>query len=336
MRPKLVDARAPGSGYLEEVDAITPQPGELGLPLAAADGGEPGYRLAILDELWQDAGADAFGLSKGEFEQALLRSSGKYNYGFAAEIQPTPAQQESFLRGLKLADLALAHACALGREAAWQRFLALYRGPLQQAAVAITRSSSLGQDLADSLYSELFGLTEREGVRKSPLASYSGRGSLMGWLRTTLAQRHIDHHRRTHRETPIDDHDFAAAPAAATAEPAALGRLGDSLAVTLRALQVDDRFLLSAYYLDQRTLLQIAQVLRVHEATVSRKLKRLTQSLQQQLLKNLQRSGLSKGAAQEALGADPRDLSINLRSLLQSSTSSAFHNKGEETVPGSR
>lgn len=328
-------------GYLEEVDAITPQPGELSVPLSVDEaGGEPGYELAILDELWHDAGAEAFGLSKGEFEQALLRSGAKYNYGFSAgfsaEVQPTPAQRESFLRGLKLADLALAHACALGREAAWQQFLTLYRGPLQQAAVAITRSSSLGQDLADSLYSELFGLTERDGVRKSPLASYSGRGSLMGWLRTTLAQRHVDHHRRTHRETPIDDHDFAATPAAATAEPAALGRLGDSLAVTLRALEVDDRFLLSAYYLDQRTLLQIAQVLRVHEATVSRKLKRLTQSLQQQLLKNLQRSGLSKDAAQETLGTDPRDLTINLRSLLQSSTASAFHNKGEEAVPTQR
>ena len=304
------------------------------MPLSADQAaGEPGYEPAILDELWQDSGAEAFGLSKAEFEQALLRSGGKYNYGFAAAAQPTTAQRESFLRGLKLADLALAHACALGRETAWQRFLALYRGPLQQAAVSITRSSSLGQDLADSLYSELFGLTERDGVRKSPLASYSGRGSLMGWLRTTLAQRHVDHHRRTHRETPIEDQDFAAAtPVPTTAHPE-LSRLGDSLAITLRALEGNDLFLLSAYYLDQRTLLQIAQVLRVHEATVSRKLKRLTQSLQQQLLKNLQRSGLSKGAAQEALGVDPRDLSINLRSLLQSSTASAFHNKGEETVP---
>jgi len=285
----------------------------------------------LVDELWRLAQGDAVGLGRDEFERALVTVGTKYRYGVAG-VDALPAQRESFLRGLQLVDLALAQGCALGREVAWQQFLARYRGPLQQAAVAITRSSSLGEDLADSLYSELFGLSEREGVRRSPLVSYSGRGSLMGWLRTTLAQRHVDHHRRTHRETPIGEQDFAAASAAPIVEHPELTRLGDSLAAALRALDAEDRLLLAAYYLDQRTLLQIAQVLRVHEATVSRKLKRLTKSLQEQLLKNLQRTGLSKAAAQEALGVDPRDLSINLRALLQSSRSAAFSDKREEAA----
>jgi RNA polymerase sigma-70 factor (ECF subfamily) len=68
----------------------------------------------------------------------------------------------------------------------------------------------------------------------------------------------------------------------------------------------------------------------VHEATVSRKLKRLTEKLHKQLLQHLQANGISKRAAEEALGTDPRDLDINLRNLLQTSNSSTFY---EQAVP---
>ena len=140
-----------------------------------------------------------------------------------------------FLRSLRLEDLALATACVLGREDAWQRFLNLYRAPLTQAAVAITGSSTLGHDLADSLYSELYGLREVEGQRRSPLASYSGRGSLLGWLRTTLAQRHVDHHRRTHRESPLDTLDAPAPPAEPTPVAAELTGLTRAITSTLES-----------------------------------------------------------------------------------------------------
>jgi RNA polymerase sigma-70 factor (ECF subfamily) len=93
---------------------------------------------------------------------------------------------------------------------------------------------------------------------------------------------------------------------------------------TLQALSAEDRFLLSSYFLDQRTLRQIAQLLLVHEATISRKLHRLTGELRKRLLRSLQTSGLSRRGAEEALGVDPRDLTINLRSLLQTPPSRPF------------
>ncbi len=96
--------------------------------------------------------------------------------------------------------------------------------------------------------------------------------------------------------------------------PKTLLDLGNSLTVTLQSLQVEERFILSSWFLDQRTLHEIAEVLRVHEATVSRQLKRLTSRLHKDLLKNLQASGMSRRAAEETLGMDPRDLTINLRS----------------------
>ena len=320
------------------MDSASSQTAGLGSPLGtpgvppstpADETATTGISAALLDALWHEAEAGSVELSREEFAQKLIAVGTKYNYGLPSEQRASSRQIEAFYRSLQLRELTLAKACALGREAAWEQFLARFRAPLTQAAVAMTGSSSLGQDLADSLYSELFGLSERDGQRRSPLASYSGRGSLMGWLRTTLAQRQVDHHRRTRRETPIEDTDFAATPSAPTPAPEALSRLGQSLAEALKALAPDDRFLLAAYFLDQRTLLEISQLLRIHESTVSRKLKRLTSGLHQQLLKRLQASGMSKRAADEAMGTDPRDLDLNLRNLLQTSTTGTFSNQTE-------
>ena len=149
----------------------------------------------------------------------------------------------------------------------------------------------------------------------------------MGWLRTTLAQRHVDHHRRTHREEPLEEFD-APATAVEVEKPAVeLSALEKAVEGALRSCEAEERFVLAAYYLDERTLMQIAQVLHVHEATVSRKVKRVCQDLRKQIVKNLQGAGLSRRAAEEALGADPRDLDINLKKLLQSSQAEAFQEK---------
>jgi RNA polymerase sigma-70 factor, ECF subfamily len=277
-----------------------------------------------IDELWHSADAASSGLDKTEFAQVLLTVGSKYNYGQPPGASATQAQVAAFWRGLQLRDLALAHACALGRDSAWDRFMALYRDALTQAAIGIAGSATVGQELADSLYSEMFGLTEHLGERRSPLSYYSGRGSLKGFLRTSLAQRHVDHHRRTHRESPLPDGDLAAAPMAATQPPEVLAILKNSLSQTLARLDPEEQFVLSAWFLDRRTLLEISRTLRVHEATVSRRIGRLTDRLHKELLAGLQASGMSRAAALEALSTDPRDININLRSLLQSSESRAF------------
>jgi len=81
---------------------------------------------------------------------------------------------------------------------------------------------------------------------------------------------------------------------------------------------------MASYFLDQRTMHQIGHVLGVHESTVSRRLQHLLEGLRKTVLRNLKAMGLSKRAAQEALGTDPRDLDLNLKKLLQSSQLSPF------------
>jgi RNA polymerase sigma-70 factor (ECF subfamily) len=315
---------------LRNVDAASSKPADLDLPISieqrstAPEGAsiaDPALPQSLVDELWRAADAGTCGLDVEEFCGVLAAVGEKVNHGLPPGGIPDSSQRAAFLRSLHLVELALSHGCALGRDAAWAIFLSRYRAFLVQAAKSITGSATLGQDLADSLYAELYGLRCVEGERRSPLASYSGRGSLQGWLRTTLVQRFRDHHRSTHRETPLDEVDI---PAPSSAAPQNLAQLAAGVARTLRSVDAEDRFLLSAYYLDRQTLLQIAQTLGVHEATISRRLKRLSEHLRRQLVENLISAGLSKAAAQEALGADPRDIEINLRSLLQTSQTQTF------------
>ena len=320
------------------MDTASSKPADLDLPATA---GQPSTGLealapglppdllppSLIAELWRAAEAESCGLSREEFSAILAAIGQKVNYGLSAGIVAGSGQKAAFFRSLHLAELALAQACASGREEAWAIFLTRYRGSLTQAAISITGSATLGHELADSLYAELYGLRQSGEARRSPLASYSGRGSLPGWLRTTLVQRFRDHHRRTWREGPLDGVESAVPePDAGQAAPASaeLARLAAAVARTLRNLPAEDRFLLSAYFLDRQTLLQIAQLLRVHEATISRRIKRLAEVVRKELLRNLVADGLSKAAAEEALGADPRDIEINLRALLQTSQSSAF------------
>jgi RNA polymerase sigma-70 factor, ECF subfamily len=281
------------------------------------------------EELWQTAGAQSVEVSKAEFSHALETIGARDNFGLEPGKQASERQRETFWRALHLEELAIARGCALGRESAWRHFLAQYQDKLTRAAVEMTRSAALGEELASALYSELFGLTEHEGKRWSPLLGYSGRGSLMGWLRAILAQRRVDQYRKIGRETALDEIE----PAAAVSEQIELKRLEDlrvALKKTLSGASAEERFLLSAYYLDQHTLEEISGVLRVHVATVSRKLKRATDRLRKQLLRTLVAQGLSRRAAEEALGSDPRDIEINLRKLLQNSEDAPIPDKEEQ------
>ena len=294
----------------------------------------PGTSISprLQEELWREAGGETCGLTAGEFGAVLSTIGEKYNHGLPPEAEPDDTQRAAFFRSLHLSELALAHACARGNEPAWERFVSLYRAALVQAGTTIAGSAALGAELADSLYAEVYGLRQSGGERNSPLESYSGRGSLAGWLRASLVQRYRDHLRRTRHEAPLEDFD-GPVPQAPAPRVAELSVLAAAVAQALGALASEDRFLLAAYYLDRQTLLEIARTLHVHEATISRRLKRVITETRKQLLRHLFARGLSKAAAEEALGADPRDVEINLRALLQSSQLPAFSYVGDVTQP---
>jgi len=96
----------------------------------------------------------------------------------------------------------------------------------------------------------------------------------------------------------------------------------------LRSLPSEDRFILASYFLDERTLAEIARALSVHESTVSRKVEKLTKNLRKQVVKALIRMGMSRRQAEETLETDARDLRLDIRtSLAQDSANVAFSNR---------
>ena len=284
------------------------------------------FNGALKEKLWQASGTAAWGLSREEFGRILAGAGAAQNFGLPAAEAASLEQQAAFFRGLHVADLALARVCAAGNERAWEHFVATYREPLARAAIAIAGNETVGRDLADQLYGELYGLTVRDGERRCPLDSYRGRGSLLGWLRTILAQRHVDQYRRSRREEPLDELDVPAPESAPETPASELSLVEHAIEEVLAAREAEERFLLAAYYLDGQTLLQIARVLGVHEATVSRKLHRATVEIRKGVLRSLQHRGMSRRAAEEAVGAEREwgDANMNLRKLLQNSQMETF------------
>src|SRR6185436_18147660 len=99
-----------------------------------------------------------------------------------------------------------------------------YRPVLYRAASAIDPAGG-ARDLADALYAELFGLTERDGARRSHFEYFHGRSTLATWLRAVLAQRNVDRARAARRLEPLpDEESAAAAPAPPVSRSADHGR----------------------------------------------------------------------------------------------------------------
>jgi RNA polymerase sigma-70 factor (ECF subfamily) len=244
------------------------------------------------------------------------------------------SESELALESLHLEELVLARACVAGNERAWEVFLTRYRSGLYEAAYKIAHDEATGRALADSLYAALYGLSESGEVRASKLQYYLGRGSLMGWLRTVLAQEYVNQYRRTRRETSLEaaveeGKQFAAHEVdTRQTDP----RVEAATAAELAALEVEERYLLAAYFLDRRTLAEIARVMRVHESTISRKLERATVALRKGIRKQLIAVGMSARQAEEAMqDADVRDLQIDVgESLGQERGKPAFYKKSGE------
>src|SRR5581483_10214945 len=286
-----------------------------------------------LADLYQRSRAQEFGTSKSQFLQILNEVTSR-NF----PTVPASQRRELYTR-LHVEDVVLARACAGGSPRAWEVFMLRFREKLYDAARQITRDDVIGKELADSLYIDLYGTQTREGERVSKLSSYSGRGSLAGWLRTVLAQEYVNHYRKQRRLVSLDREREQGAQFPALASASSSGsdeRLEFSIDQSLQALDAEDRFILASYFLDERTLAEIARALSVHESTISRKVEKLTKNLRKQILKSLVAMGMSRRQAEKALSADVRDLRLDIRaSLAQDSVARAFSNKEVKAGEGS-
>lgn len=270
---------------------------------------------AAIAQRYGEAGAERYGITAEHFQQIVAAVLDRHA-GDASE-----AERLEMVAALRVGDLMLARACSAGNEHAWDVFLVRFRAPLYETAYRIARNEATGRELADGLYAELYGIPNSQGRRVSKLDYYTGRGSLEGWLRTVLAQQHVNRCRSHAKDVSLDEQieagvGFPADPAIAA--PAADDRVATAVAQSLAEVDGEERFLLVSYYLDERTMANIGRQIGVHESTVCRKLEKLTKELRKRIRKRLLAAKIGSRRCDELLSElDVRDLNIDVAKNLR-------------------
>jgi RNA polymerase sigma factor (sigma-70 family) len=226
---------------------------------------------ALVSRLYREGDAARWGLAEKDFAASL---SSSVDHAFGGH-DPGSGDLDRYLRALHLTDMALARACALGSDAAWNFFVTAYRPLLYRSAEAIDRSGN-AQELADSIYADLFGVDPKGGERQSLFRYFHGRSTLATWLRAVLSQRFVDRVRQARRMAPLPDEDGPNAPVAMAGLDLDSPRMGmamrRALSTAIAALAARDRLRLMCYYVQNLTLAEIGRLLSEHEATASRHL----------------------------------------------------------------
>ena len=148
--------------------------------------------------------APNFGVRQECFLASLRKTAEKYLSSLTGD--PLTADEVcDFLRQIQADDLFMALACSNGNERAWWEFDRQHRSYLERVARHLAKTEFDAQEVIDSVYVELYGTRVVDGERVSKFSSYSGRGSLRGWLRTVIWHSLVDLHRAGHDEVSLDE-----------------------------------------------------------------------------------------------------------------------------------
>lgn len=147
-----------------------------------------------------------FDLECEDFKEAVIGAVDKYLVGFAREGEiPTAQEIRKFITELHDVDLYLTIACARGDEQAWWQFDRQHRSFIERLAHQLVGSGMDVNEVIDSVYVELYGTKTVDGVRQSKFRTYTGRGTLRGWLRTVISHAAVDLYRGRRDEIPLEE-----------------------------------------------------------------------------------------------------------------------------------
>ncbi|MBP7376087.1 MAG: sigma-70 family RNA polymerase sigma factor [Pyrinomonadaceae bacterium] len=277
---------------------------------------------------------NARGLTGADIASRVEATLSKYLLNDATDLAPTDI--EEFVHDIRADDLCLIVACERGDEKAWEDLVANFDSTVKSAARKISSNNEDAEDLASSIWAELYGLrVDADGNKKSKLAYYSGRGSLAGWLRAVVSQLAVDQFRKTSKFVQIEeDREFEnLANEAANGDGNHFGShtenpedlltdkqtssdVSAALSAAIAGLEAEDRLILKLYYFDDLKLKDIAATFGYHEATASRKLTRVQTEIRKGVEKELKnRHGWTETEVKRHLSETAASLGINLETM---------------------
>jgi RNA polymerase sigma-70 factor, ECF subfamily len=259
-------------------------------------------------------------------------------YLFRDNENASGAEIKAFVDELRADDLCLVLACERGDETAWTELVKTQDATVKAAARRISPKAEDADDLASSIWAELYGLKhDKDGKLKSKLSYYSGRGSLGGWLRAIVAQLAVDQFRKQSRFVQIEESrefenlanessektenssvvSHSDNPEQIFTEKQTTRDVSEALNSAIAGLGADDKLLLKLYYYDELKLKEIGQTFGYHEATASRKIVRIQteiRSVVQKTLKN--QHGWSEDEVKRYLSETASKLGISFEKLV--------------------
>lgn len=270
-------------------------------------------------------GADVAGRVVATLDKYVLRDN----------ANPANVEIKEFIDEIRADDLCLVIACERGDDEAWSDLVANFDSTVKSAARKITSNSEDADDLASSIWAELYGLrVDGDGNKKSKLAYYSGRGSLAGWLRAVVSQLAVDQFRKVSKFVQIEeDREFEnLANEASRSDNGFVSHTSNpedeftgketsadvtaALTEAIASLEAEDRLIMKLYYFDDLKLKDIAATFGYHEATASRKLARVQSDIRKGVEKALKaKFGWTDSEVKRHLSDAAAGLGVNLETM---------------------
>lgn len=258
-------------------------------------------------------------------------------YLFKENENASAAEIKEFVDALRADDLCLIIACEKNDSAAWEDLVKNFDGSVKSAARKFAHNTEDAEDLASSIWAELYGLKQdADGRVKTKLSYYSGRGSLAGWLRAVTGQFAIDQFRKESKFVQIEeDREFenlanessektgnlnvvahTENPEEILTEKQTQKDVSEALKQSIAELETEDKLILKLYYFDDLKLKDIGATLGFHEATASRKLVRVQSEIRKSVEKILRtQHGWSEQEVKHYLSETASKLGISFEKL---------------------
>jgi RNA polymerase sigma-70 factor (ECF subfamily) len=276
------------------------------------------------------------GLEASDLSERITKAVEKYL--LRDDENASVADVKSFIDEIRADDLCLIIACERGDEKAWEDLVRSFDATVKSAARKFAKNAEDAEDLAGSIWAELYGLKKDAGGRlKTKLSYYSGRGSLAGWLRAVTNQLAVDQFRKESKFVQIEEarefERLANESSENSDNNSVVGKsdnpedafsakqtqkdVAEALKQATGELVAEDKLILKLYYFDDLKLKDIGATLGFHEATASRKLVRIQTEIRKSVEKILRsRHGWKPEEVKRYLSDAASKLGISFEKLL--------------------